>query len=190
LIGQDFTGSYCNLFVNRRLQIWHCPCIQQGMKTYPFKNISRVWLLLLVALVLTGCGGKSAVTETISSPQAAASTASSLGDSDSTSSPPPPPAPPPPPPPPSATGSFSLSWTAPTTRADGSPISLADIDGYRVYYGSSKGKYPNQVNITNGAATSRTVNNLMPGTYFLVMTTYDDAGRESSQSPEITKRAM
>jgi hypothetical protein len=76
------------------------------------------------------------------------------------------------------------------TRADGSPISLADIDGYRIYYGTSRGNYPQQVNLTNGTATSTTVKNLPVGTYYLVMTTYDSAGRESAQSGEVTKYAM
>ena len=70
-------------------------------------------------------------------------------------------------------------------------MSLADIDGYRVYYGTSRGSYPNQVDITNGADTSRTLNNLAPGKkYYVVMTTYDNAGRESAQSPEIAKTAI
>ena len=69
-------------------------------------------------------------------------------------------------------------------------MSLADIDGYRIYYGTSRGKYTKQVNITNGAATSKTVNNLPVDRYYLVMTTYDNAGRESARSPEISKQAM
>ena len=69
-------------------------------------------------------------------------------------------------------------------------MSLAEIDGYRIYYGTSRGNYTNQVNITNGAATSRTVNNLNQDTYYLVMTTYDNAGRESGRSPEISKQAL
>ena len=69
-------------------------------------------------------------------------------------------------------------------------MSLADIDGYRIYYGRSRGNYTNQVNITNGAATSRTVSNLTQGRYYIVMTTYDYSGRESAQSPEISKQAL
>ena len=69
-------------------------------------------------------------------------------------------------------------------------MSLADIDGYRVYYGSSRGYYPNQVNITNGSLTNATIENLAPGNYFVVMTTYDNAGLESSYSVEVTKTAI
>ncbi|MGB5260356.1 MAG: putative Ig domain-containing protein, partial [Gammaproteobacteria bacterium] len=89
-----------------------------------------------------------------------------------------------------STGSFSLSWTAPTTRADGTPISLAEIDGYRVYYGTSPGNYPNSVNITDGTATATTVNNIPVGNYSVVMTTYDNNGMESAQSGIVSKQAQ
>jgi hypothetical protein len=88
------------------------------------------------------------------------------------------------------TGSFSLSWTAPTTRADGSPISLAEIDGYRIYYGTTQGNYPNSVDITDGATTSTTVNNIPVGNYSVVMTTYDNSGVESAQSGVVSKQAQ
>ena len=85
------------------------------------------------------------------------------------------------------TGSATLSWTAPVARADGSPLSLADIEGYRIYYGTSTGNYPNSVDINDGSAVQLTLNNLPVGTYHLVMTTYDVAGRESVFSPEVIK---
>jgi hypothetical protein len=88
------------------------------------------------------------------------------------------------------TGSFSLSWTAPTTRSDGAPISLTEIDGYRVYYGSTQGNYPNSIDITDGTATGTTVNNIPVGDYYLVMTSYDTSGRESAQSGMVNKQAQ
>jgi len=89
-----------------------------------------------------------------------------------------------------STGSFSLSWTAPTTRADGTPISLAEIDGYRVYYGTTSGNYPNSVDITDGTATGTTINNIPVGNYSVVMTTYDNSGMESAQSGVVNKQAQ
>jgi len=74
-------------------------------------------------------------------------------------------------------------------RSDGTPISLAEIDGYRVYYGTTPGNYSNSVDITDGAATGTTVNNIPVGDYSVVMTTYDTSGRESAQSAVITKAA-
>lgn len=88
------------------------------------------------------------------------------------------------------TGSFSLSWTAPVTRQDGSPMSLAEIEGYRVYYGDTPGKYPNIIDINNGAASATTISNVPVGGYYIVMTTYDSAGRESGQSGVVSKQAL
>ena len=149
-----------------------------GMQILTLKKIFSSGLLLVVALTLSGCGGGGGSTSSVNQ-----GASSSGGGSN-------PPPSEPPQIPPQGNGSFSVSWTAPVTRADGTPISLADIDGYRIYYGTSRGKYTNQVNVTNGASTSKTVKNLPAGKYYLVMTTYDNAGRESAHSPEITKQAM
>lgn len=89
-----------------------------------------------------------------------------------------------------STGSFSLSWTAPASRQDGSPMSLAEIEGYRVYYGGIPGNYPNIVDINDGAANTITVSNVPVGSYYIVMTTYDSAGRESIQSGVVSKQVL
>ena len=149
------------------------------MKNLLSRKFRRVWLVPAVALVLTGCGGSS-VTTTGAALQSAGSTVSAprIPSSSGVSTTP-------------ATGSLSLSWTAPTSRADGTAISLSDIDGYFIYYGTSKGSHPNKVNVTNGSATGKTISNLAAGKkYYLVMTTYESSGRESAKSPEITKQAI
>jgi hypothetical protein len=87
-------------------------------------------------------------------------------------------------------GGFSLNWTAPTTRADGTPLSLADIDGYRIYYGDSPRNYSDTIDVSDGSSQSVSVTGIPAGTYYLVMTTYDNAGRESRYSSEISKRAQ
>jgi hypothetical protein len=85
------------------------------------------------------------------------------------------------------TGSILLNWTPPVARADGSALALSEISGYTVYYGGSAGSYPNALNINDGSATSATISNLPPGTYHMVVTTRDSAGRESSHSQEAVK---
>jgi hypothetical protein len=82
---------------------------------------------------------------------------------------------------------LSLSWVAPTMRADGTPISLADIEGYKVYYGTSTGNYTDIVDITDGSQTSVTITGILDGAYHVAMTTYDTNGLESAYSPEILK---
>jgi hypothetical protein len=87
-------------------------------------------------------------------------------------------------------GGFTLSWTAPTTRADGAPLSLADIDGYRIYLGNSPGNYSDMIDVADGTAQSASVIDLPVDTYYLVMTTYDSTGLESAYSGEISKVAQ
>jgi hypothetical protein len=82
---------------------------------------------------------------------------------------------------------LSLNWVAPVTRTDGSPISLAEIEGYKVYIGTSTGNYTDIVNISDGSQTSVTITGILNGTYYVAMTTYDTGGLESGYSPEILK---
>jgi hypothetical protein len=88
------------------------------------------------------------------------------------------------------TGSFDLKWTAPVSRKDGSPLSLSDINGFKVYYGKSKGKYTHYIDVSNGTAQKVKVKDVPVGTYYVVMTTYDSDGRESGYSYSITKTVL
>jgi hypothetical protein len=80
-----------------------------------------------------------------------------------------------------------LAWVAPVARADGSALSLSEIGGYRVYYGTTEGDYPNRIDIADGSADQLTLTDLPPGTYYFVVTTYDTAGRESEYSSGVVK---
>jgi len=85
------------------------------------------------------------------------------------------------------TGNLALSWKAPVARADGTPLSLADIDGYRIHYGETSGNYTSYFTVADGTAQNMTLTGIPAGTYYLVMTTYDVNGRESVYSSEIRK---
>jgi len=87
-------------------------------------------------------------------------------------------------------GSFTLDWTAPVSRTDGTPLSLADIGGYRVYYGQSSGNYTSTVDVTDGSATSAMISNITAGTWYVAMTTVDSSGQESALSGETTRTAQ
>jgi len=80
-------------------------------------------------------------------------------------------------------GTAALSWAAPTTNTDGTP--LTNLAGYKVYYGTSSGNYGAPVNI--GSQTSYSVTGLNAGTYYFAVTAYDGSGNESSFSNEVTK---
>jgi hypothetical protein len=82
-------------------------------------------------------------------------------------------------------GSATLSWQAPTTRTDGTP--LTNLAGYRIRYGTAQGSYPNVITIANGGVTSAVVQNLPPSTYYFVASAYDSTGAESTYSNAVSK---
>ena len=82
-------------------------------------------------------------------------------------------------------GSATLSWAPPTTNTDGSP--LTNLSGYKVYWGTAPGEYPNSVTLTNPGLTSYVVGNLAPATYSFVMTSVSATGIESAFSRAATK---
>jgi hypothetical protein len=82
-------------------------------------------------------------------------------------------------------GSATLSWAPPTQNADGSP--LTDLAGYKIYYGTSAGNYPNQVTINNPGITTYVIDNLQPNTWFFVMTSFNSSNMESDYSNVVTR---
>jgi hypothetical protein len=84
-----------------------------------------------------------------------------------------------------ATGSATLSWTPPTTNTDGSP--LTNLAGYRVHWGTAAGAYPNTVTLNNPGLASYVVSNLVPGTYYFVVTALSSTGAESQFSNAASK---
>ncbi len=82
-------------------------------------------------------------------------------------------------------GSVTLDWTAPTENEDGTP--LTDLAGYKIYWGTSPGDYPNSATIDNPSVTTYVVENLAPGTYEFVATSVNSAGVESRYSGIATR---
>jgi putative Ig domain-containing protein len=77
-----------------------------------------------------------------------------------------------------ATGFASLSWQAPTQNEDGS--ALSDLAGYRIYFGNGMGEYNTVIEIDNPSITAYLVENLVPNTYYFVMTSLNSTGLESN----------
>ena len=76
----------------------------------------------------------------------------------------------------------ALSWTAPTTNENGTP--LTDLAGYKVYYGTVSGNYTSS-EIDVGNVTSYTVTGLSENeSYYFVVRAYNSTGAESSNSNE------
>jgi hypothetical protein len=83
------------------------------------------------------------------------------------------------------TGSVRLTWTAPTQNEDGT--ALTDLAGYKIYWGTTAGNYPNSVTINDATATTYVVDNLAPGAYEFVATSFNTSNVESSYSTPATK---
>jgi len=84
-----------------------------------------------------------------------------------------------------ALGSATLTWVPPTTNTDGSP--LTNLSGYKIYWGTTQGTYPNSTTLNNPGLTSAVVGSLTPGTYYFVATALSSAGGESSFSGVASK---
>ena len=88
-------------------------------------------------------------------------------------------------------GALDVSWIAPTTNTDGSP--LMDLAAYRVYYGTSSTPCPTGAKIQLASPTptppanqalATTLTDLMAGTRYYVSTTAVDAN--GNESPCVT----
>ena len=85
----------------------------------------------------------------------------------------------------SSLGSATLTLQAPSTNTDGTPFT--DLASYKLYFGTMRGSYPNQIFIDNPGISDYMVENLAPATYYFVATAINSAGMESSFSNEVTR---
>ena len=83
----------------------------------------------------------------------------------------------------------TLKWIAPSEREDGTPLSLSEIAGYRIYYGPEPADYPHHIDINDSTAEQVSLDSV-PSGFFLVMTTIDTAGSESTFSKVISVSAQ
>ncbi len=79
--------------------------------------------------------------------------------------------------------SATLSWSAPATNTDGTP--LTDLAGYYVYTGLASRTYTSKFNV--GLVTTYTVTSLPTGTSYFAVTAYNSVGTESAYSNEVSK---
>lgn len=84
-----------------------------------------------------------------------------------------------------ATGSAKLTWVAPTTNTDGSP--LTNLAGYKVRYGKSAGALNQVLDVSNPGTTTATVGGLSTGTWYFTLSAYTNVGVESAQTSPVSK---
>lgn len=78
---------------------------------------------------------------------------------------------------PTNAGTATLSWVPPTETTIGG--TLANLAGYRIYYGASPDTLTQTVNIANPGVTRFVIAGLGAATWYFQMTAYDSNGMES-----------
>jgi hypothetical protein len=78
------------------------------------------------------------------------------------------------------TGAATVSWNAPTTNTDGTP--LTNLASYRVVYGTSSSSLTRSLSVSDPTARSVTVGSLSPATWYFAVKVVNTAGVESSNS--------
>ncbi|MDO3721479.1 fibronectin type III domain-containing protein [Marinobacter sp. chi1] len=84
------------------------------------------------------------------------------------------------------TGTAIISWTAPSTRSDGTSLALSEINSYLVKYGTSETALDQSV-VIPGYETSATIEGLSTGTWYFTVQTEDTGGLLSPPSPAVSK---
>ncbi|MBN8279076.1 MAG: hypothetical protein J0M16_00520 [Gammaproteobacteria bacterium] len=77
----------------------------------------------------------------------------------------------------------TLTWSAPTTSANGEP--LDDLAGYKLYIGNAPRSYTRSIRLSNPGVTNYYVDGLTAGTYYFAVTGVDISDNESSPSNEV-----
>ena len=83
------------------------------------------------------------------------------------------------------TGSATLSWTPPTSRVDGSP--LTNLAGYKIYYGRMSGIYDYETDVDNAGVSTYVIEGLVSGEWYFSLSAYDSEGLESERSNEVLR---
>jgi hypothetical protein len=83
-----------------------------------------------------------------------------------------------------ATGTATVSWSAPLLNDDGS--ALTDLARYRIHFGTQSGDYTSSKDVGLGLATY-VVDELTPASWYFVVTAVNSKGHESRPSAEASK---
>lgn len=148
-----------------------------------FLRSLRNWIALgCITVLLTACGGGSGGGNSASPAGGSSGTSnggtSSSGSNSGTTAPTPT----------ALTYGVQLNWTAPVTRADGTPLTSSELTGYRIYY-SLEGSDASQdkvVPVSGGNTTALQVTLSAAGTYAFAITALDQNGLESALSTPVS----
>jgi hypothetical protein len=80
-----------------------------------------------------------------------------------------------------------LSWTIPTTRANGSPLAMSELAGYEIYVLAESTGQSSVITVDGGGTSSYTLTGLAADTYHFSMAAKDSAGNLSELSGVVSK---
>jgi hypothetical protein len=78
-----------------------------------------------------------------------------------------------------------VGWVAPKTQANGAAI--GPLTGYRIYYGTTSGKYSASLFVSGSTAVAGTISNLATGKWYFTVSAVDTSGHESNLGYEMSK---
>jgi predicted phage tail protein len=78
--------------------------------------------------------------------------------------------------------SAQLSWTIPSTRTNGTPLTMSELSGYEIYYTNDLGTVSKTVTVSGGSLSTYTLSNIAAGTYHFAISAIDTSGQKSSLS--------
>jgi hypothetical protein len=84
-----------------------------------------------------------------------------------------------------ATGSATVSWTAPTANGDGSV--LTNLAGFQILYGRDANDLSQSISLTNPSVSTYLVEDLTPGTWYFAVIAVNAVGMGSSPSNVASK---
>ncbi|MDB6063629.1 MAG: hypothetical protein JWM78_3732 [Verrucomicrobiaceae bacterium] len=76
----------------------------------------------------------------------------------------------------------NLSWTIPSTRADGTVLKATDLAGYEVYWTRSIDSAKGTIKVGSGATAMAAFEAYTPDTYYFAVSAIDTKGLKSSLS--------
>ena len=86
---------------------------------------------------------------------------------------------------PVASGTATVTWTAPTTNSDGT--ALTNLAGFNVYWGTVAGNLNQSMQVPGSGSTTYTVTNLSSGTWYFAVASYTTSGAQSALSTVSSK---
>lgn len=87
-----------------------------------------------------------------------------------------------------SSGAATVDWMPPTANTDGSVI--ANLAGYKIYYGTTSTALNQSVQVTNVGLASYVISNLSSGTWYFGVTAYTTDGTESGLSNLAAKQVL